>query len=784
MEVLCRIISLNDSVNWIVLLLVAWATFIICKRLGRNAYYSVGLLMAGCCVLWVLFYKAEWQFIESPLWSISYKAILSAAIIAIITTDLLKLICINIKEWNKPLYAINKMGYTTDDLANLDENAVRRQYARQVMTQLLNTDVSNNSYALAILGEWGSGKSTFLKYMQQVDNHDQMFHLLAFNPWDCLSSKNIVTQFFKQLNEKVSELYSPLEKTLMQYAHLLTQVDVDPRVNKWLNKITSTKTQTLSELKKQVQAGLNCIDRPVVIVIDDIDRLEKNELFEVLRLIRNTGNFANLIYVVAYDERYVVEQLSNLGIYNGRLYLEKIFPTQVALPRMDSSEIYDVFMADVRQTVGNLKFINSCLDSLSKEQQAFLKRGLVSFRKAKHFARQFGTSASFLLEHLGPKGFRMPDLLMMELIRYLSPSVYEGLTNDPNKIFDAKILGKGNCKRFQYVVKDNIEGIIKELGFEEKQTSIELVISVLKDLFRPWEKLGNSQVQWVDKYHNYLCFGIPRNKVSDLEFASMLQLSASPVALDGMKVVIWKWLRSKKPKDGMSVYDQFATFHFNLKTPEEVEAYVHALFYWLRATFDNHLLMFDFLKRQLQRSNFRIEHLDRLEHIVAAHLKEFCEENQYVKVAKCLTRLYDRQRVNYFLYDNSLIENLLKQNVANLLHSKDWDAINLVKGDNNLLNKVVKESALKWTIGQNNEMIDNPCVNILMEFFTRKNNKSNHLDEVRKKYAKVLDNIKYLNSPDVDKLENEIALIFGSMNTKQQFEKFLKECFIQGVYPA
>lgn len=266
---------------------------------------------------------------------------------------MLKLICINIKEWNKPLYAINKMGYTTDDLANLDENAVRRQYARQVMTQLLNTDVSNNSYALAILGEWGSGKSTFLKYMQQVDNHDQMFHLLAFNPWDCLSSKNIVTQFFKQLNEKVSELYSPLEKTLMQYAHLLTQVDVDPRVNKWLNKITSTKTQTLSELKKQVQAGLNCIDRPVVIVIDDIDRLEKNELFEVLRLIRNTGNFANLIYVVAYDERYVVEQLSNLGIYNGRLYLEKIFPTQVALPRMDSSEIYDFFMADVRQTVGN-----------------------------------------------------------------------------------------------------------------------------------------------------------------------------------------------------------------------------------------------------------------------------------------------------------------------------------------------------------------------------------------------------------------------------------------------
>lgn len=55
---------------------------------------------------------------------------------------------------------------------------------------------------------------------------------------------------------------------------------------------------------------------------------------------------------------------------------------------------------------------------------------------------------------------------------------------------------------------------------------------------------------------------------------------------------------------------------------------------------------------------------------------------------------------------------------------------------------------------------------------------------MRKKYAKVLDNVKYLNSPDVDKLENEIALIFGSMNTKQQFEKFLKECFIQGVYPA
>ena len=41
------------------------------------------------------------------------------------------------------------------------------------------------------------------------------------------------------------------------------------------------------------------LDKPILVVIDDIDRLEKEELFEVLRLIRNTGNFTNLIYSVS-----------------------------------------------------------------------------------------------------------------------------------------------------------------------------------------------------------------------------------------------------------------------------------------------------------------------------------------------------------------------------------------------------------------------------------------------------------------------------------------------------
>lgn len=66
---------------------------------------------------------------------------------------------------------------------------------------------------------------------------------------------------------------------------------------------------SLEKLKNDISNELLHLKKKVFVVIDDVDRLDKDEVFEVLRLVRNTAKFCNIIFVVSMDEKYVIEQL-------------------------------------------------------------------------------------------------------------------------------------------------------------------------------------------------------------------------------------------------------------------------------------------------------------------------------------------------------------------------------------------------------------------------------------------------------------------------------------------
>src|SRR5690606_32689438 len=72
------------------------------------------------------------------------------------------------------------------------------------------------------------------------------------------------------------------------------------------------------------------IERKIVVFIDDTDRLNKKEIFEVLRLIRNTANFTNVFFIVAYDREYITRTITEL--FQPNVYLEKIFQLEISLP--------------------------------------------------------------------------------------------------------------------------------------------------------------------------------------------------------------------------------------------------------------------------------------------------------------------------------------------------------------------------------------------------------------------------------------------------------------------
>jgi predicted KAP-like P-loop ATPase len=63
----------------------------------------------------------------------------------------------------------------------------------------------------------------------------------------------------------------------------------------------------LEELRRRLFDALAKADKRIVVLIDDIDRLDKHETHTLFRLIKACADFPNVCYVLAFDDTAVAK---------------------------------------------------------------------------------------------------------------------------------------------------------------------------------------------------------------------------------------------------------------------------------------------------------------------------------------------------------------------------------------------------------------------------------------------------------------------------------------------
>jgi predicted KAP-like P-loop ATPase len=85
---------------------------------------------------------------------------------------------------------------------------------------------------------------------------------------------------------------------------------------------------------------LGAIDVPIVVLVDEVDRVEDDEIRSIAQLVRSVADFPGISYVLAYDPKRVIQALGGAEKDDtlrdergrGRAYLEKIVQLQIPLP--------------------------------------------------------------------------------------------------------------------------------------------------------------------------------------------------------------------------------------------------------------------------------------------------------------------------------------------------------------------------------------------------------------------------------------------------------------------
>ena len=86
-------------------------------------------------------------------------------------------------------------------------------------------------------------------------------------------------------------------------------------------------------------------------IIDDIDRLTNTQIRDIFQLVKQVGNFPNIIYVLSMDREVVCRALESVHDIDGAEYLEKIVQIPFEIPALLKPRLREIFLTNLENTV-------------------------------------------------------------------------------------------------------------------------------------------------------------------------------------------------------------------------------------------------------------------------------------------------------------------------------------------------------------------------------------------------------------------------------------------------
>ena len=240
-------------------------------------------------------------------------------------------------------------------LVDVHEDALGVAGLAQNLARALLRMAPRHGLVMAIYGDWGTGKTTLINFMRTyLEKHEPESEkpiIVAFNPWQFSSHQDLIRSYFTELSLTLSALArahgagTSLAGWLQDYTELAEKLaefgESVGDLPDWVHVATGGLTKAagasstilkgrekpLETMRTEIEHLLSKQDRKIVVIIDDIDRLTKDEVRDIFRMVKAVANFPNVIYVLAFDKNVASRALEADQSLSGSDYIEKIVQT-------------------------------------------------------------------------------------------------------------------------------------------------------------------------------------------------------------------------------------------------------------------------------------------------------------------------------------------------------------------------------------------------------------------------------------------------------------------------
>lgn len=413
---------------------------------------------------------------------------------------------------------------------------------------------------IGIYGKWGSGKTSLLNFIERhielfdKEKEDKRYIKMHYNPWTYQNKEEMLLDFFDILGRKLTygktDNLKKAGKLITKYGKYLKSiklsasggipkvfnagVSIEPyEILKVLGEDLEGKNVSLEDVKDSINQELQKSDKKIIIFIDDVDRLDKEELFTLFKIIKTIGDFKNLVFIICMDDDYVAKAIhSRYGknVQSGREFLEKIINVPLELPLIEKDDLDAYVYTKLKAVLDQSLIEESHLRELHKSVDgSFFKSPREVIRVINSFAISFFAIGTEVNVH---------DLFWIEYLKVKHKKAYNVIKDyaydfQANQFFELRIsLNKGFMEKGE---KDNVSGVRKKLA--DKHPKVMRIIEFLfpsgkTETFsaysaQPLVDTGlldlSKRITHINHFEKYFSFHT-KNKVSELQFLKFTKL--------------------------------------------------------------------------------------------------------------------------------------------------------------------------------------------------------------------------------------------------------------------
>ncbi|SEK15490.1 KAP family P-loop domain-containing protein, partial [Paraburkholderia tropica] len=372
------------------------------------------------------------------------------------------------------------------------EDRLRRADFAERIAAVLSELNLHEGRVFSIRGGWGFGKSSLKNLItERLDANEDRANWLDFNPWQWGDSDAIARALFGQIADRLGSEHSKaaLERAeaLRRYGAMLTGAGAPLKTARGASHIISTvltnasviavasaigfhlptvakaaaalaalaagmpllgrvlaylgrdrSADSLDKIRIALEIRLRDLDRPLIVFVDDIDRLEPDQIRMLLRQVKANANLPNIVFVLLFQSSIVERALDPVADNDGRAFLEKIVQSNFDLPAVPASLVHAMFGSEIDELAG--AYANEA-NGFSHTRWGNSLIGCIQpkLRNMRDSRRLISSIAVHLPLHINEDVFEVNivDFLLLETLRVFESDLYNALFREKDLVLQA-----------------------------------------------------------------------------------------------------------------------------------------------------------------------------------------------------------------------------------------------------------------------------------------------------------------------------------------------------------